>query len=341
EIEKDNYVISEFGGTIIETSGNPNYLSLTHYFQEDNTMFEKPLLVETIVRNNGPGKQDMKVIKSVPREFDVVPLNDDITISKDENGNTNIKWNGRIGSEKSKKIEYNIVYKEKYRIYFEGTSSNVKIFNQSFVSEDFIKIYSKQKLLEKLAVTKHLSYNTAGDNVSVTMEFTNSGDTTLKEIVAMEYIPEESVKTFWMKNQGEIEIPSLNPGDTFTFYYETENHENITLIPVVLGVEPDDVMSKLVLDSHFKILQNIIIFLRFQTIAVLIVITLMIVYLHNLNIQKNKNKKRLFSAMHEALKETISSVKSIPKNVLMFFGNIHKRIKDKIKKIKELLKKQS
>ena len=319
EVDDDSFVTTRFGTTNIITSGNPLFLSMSIHFDSNIMEYEKQTPTTTIVRNNGHIAQDMILTKTIPPEFDVIPITEGLTTHKDENGENILEWEGNIRSERSKELKYYLVYNEKYRLHFEKDDSDLKVYNNSFMSTNFIKVYSKQRLQEKLDVKKILSYNEITNNVSVTIELQNTGEIPLRDIVLKELIPDDTTIEFWIRNDGEIKISEIKPFETITYTYETLDHNHITKSPIVFGVEPENLNSILVVDSHRTLIERVIRIVKIQSVFLLIALIITIMYLYNFNIRKNSHKMPLKQSIIKSTYDTQKSVKNLISKIYGFF----------------------
>jgi hypothetical protein len=331
------YQSSGFGTTVVTTSGDASALSLSTYFEKNTIQYEEEILVENIVRNGGYGIQDVVVEKVVPGEFEVRPVNH-TRIYINNNNDTVIVWDGLIRGGDAYYYNYYITYKEKYRLNFEPDQSVIQQSNGSLRAQNFVRVYRKTKLLEKLLVTKQLVYKDNTDNVSVVLTFTNEGEIPLRSLYAFEAMSDESrlqTLELYRKISGEFALPELLPYDSYTITYEATTEDNVTLLPEVYGMSQEFIETKLIVDSTFVTRLYIINFIKFSSFLLLIFLTLNILYLYHLHTLKNKQKMPLAEAYKKAFYDTIVTVIDASERLYEDAKKLYKTIFDRIKNLRK------
>ena len=333
EPEIEEHYLSSFGRTQITTTGNPMYLSINAHVERDSIMFEELVPARLTIRNNGPRRQEATLVKTFPEEFDVIPIDDDIKVIENQDGHTQIRWEGEFRSKRARHIEFYLTYNEKYRLFFETEESNIKVYNDTFIADDYIIIKGRQRLIEQLDLEKYIDYSSP-DNITVTIDLRNTGEIPLRNLTIHELFADDTIRDFWLRDE-QLEIPELTVGESHSFSYVTREHEDITSIPVVFGIEPSQVSSKLIMESD--IAERAFRFIRFQTFILIALLLILIIYLYNMNLRKNRQHMGIRDSMIKAAHDTKDSLKQGWQNSTAIVKQRVAHVKRKVAQVKNLV----
>ena len=322
------YDLAGFGTTQI-ISGNADDLSYTRVFDKDIISYREEVLVENIIRHHGYGKDNITVEILIPKEFEVTAINY-TKMYENEDDQTVIIWKDGIRGGQSRYYNFMLKYKEKYRLYFENHEPEISRSEGIVNSKNFIRVYEKRKMSERLNVKKTLVYKENTQNVTVVLEFENLGEVPIENILAYEAFPDTAIfgeGSSISKYSGKLAIPDLNPTQKYTITYETFREDNLSMLPEITGLDPNNLEMELIIDSKAVLVERFITFIKISSLIVLIFLALNTMYLYNVYTLKNKRKIEAKRAFVQAFYDTLLII-------IEFFEKLPSLIKDYFEKIK-------
>jgi len=269
----------------------------------DTILFPGDLVnVELNLYNFEPSSKSVVLKDYIPSGFKI--------LTEGLNG-TEFTWDMKLSPNSIEKIIYDLEYYDEDSIgldYFK--SAEVSVDERTFYSRSipFVRKFVPEKIL---FVQKKLKYIT-GDEIEVTLELRNMGESSVKNIVLREFL--KSKNTFREITQqpdrkGTWKIDSIQSGETWTVTYITNEHENINLFPEIYGVESSYVMKSMLLESiiHSKFKLSSVNAMEIIGLAMLVLVPLIYFIFSRSSTNETKLKLMEYDKKIAQLKKVSSS----------------------------------
>ncbi|USN45700.1 MAG: DUF11 domain-containing protein [Candidatus Woesearchaeota archaeon] len=269
--------------------------------------------VKLILNNFDPLLVSGKLTDEIPSGFEIIDTGEG---TKNADGST-LTWDMSLNPRKSKRVEYAIKYVDEDSLGVDFFPAGEFVYGKNRVyssSLPFIRQYIPEK---KLFVQKSVAYITQ-DEIRVTLNLLNLGESPLEDLVVKELIPEsaefrEISQPFTKK--GVWVVDRIDQGESWITSYVTDSEDVLNTLPSVFGVPMSSVRSTILLVNIIESRIALLAIHWFELVGLASVILFLLVYLLPANYFSSSKRKQVRSLkqMHErtkALKSHISSSRS-------------------------------